>query len=44
MGDNRNESADSRDSRIGMIDERLIIGKVLLTVYPLNHMGSPYGD
>lgn len=44
MGDNRNESADSRDSRIGMIDERLIIGKVLLTMYPLNHMGSPYGD
>lgn len=44
MGDNRNESADSRDSRIGMVDERLIIGKVLLTVYPLNHMGSPYGD
>ena len=44
MGDNRNESADSRDSRIGMIDERLIIDKVLLTVYPLNHMGSPYGD
>lgn len=44
MGDNRNESADSRDSRIGMVDERLIIGKVLLTVYPLNHIGSPYGD
>ena len=44
MGDNRNESADSRDSRIGMVDERLIIGKVLLTVFPLDHIGSPYGD
>lgn len=44
MGDNRNWSSDSRDSRIGMVDERLIIGKVLLTVFPLDHMGSPYGD
>ena len=44
MGDNRNESADSRDSRIGMVDERLIIGKVLFTVFPLDHIGSPYGD
>ena len=44
MGDKRNESADSRDSRIGMVDERLIIGKVLFTVFPLDHIGSPYGD
>ncbi|MBP3484844.1 MAG: signal peptidase I [Oscillospiraceae bacterium] len=44
MGDNRNESTDSRDSRIGMVDERLIIGKVLFTVFPLDHIGSPYGD
>lgn len=44
MGDNRNESSDSRDSRIGMVDERLIIGKVLFTVFPLDHIGSPYGD
>lgn len=44
MGDNRNASADSRDSRIGMVDEREIIGKVLFTVFPLDHIGSPYGD
>lgn len=44
MGDNRNCSTDSRDARIGMVDERLIIGKVLLTVFPLDHLGSPYGD
>lgn len=29
MGDNRNESADSRDSNIGYVDERYVVGKVL---------------
>ncbi len=29
MGDNRNNSADSRDSTIGMIDEDYIVGKVV---------------
>lgn len=42
MGDNRNDSTDSRDERIGMVDTDLIIGKVLLTVFPMNHIGSPY--
>lgn len=36
MGDNRNESTDSRNVLIGMVDSRLIIGKVLYVVYPLN--------
>lgn len=44
MGDNRNNSTDSRDSRIGMVDTRMIIGKVMFTVFPFNHAGSPYGD
>lgn len=44
MGDNRNDSTDSRDERIGMVDTRMIIGKVYFTVFPLNHLGSPYGD
>lgn len=44
MGDNRNDSTDSRDERIGMVDTDLIIGKVYLTVFPINHIGSPYGD
>lgn len=42
MGDNRNDSTDSRDERIGMVDTDLIIGKVLFTVFPMNHIGSPY--
>lgn len=38
MGDNRNDSTDSRSSAIGMIDERYIIGKVLFRVLPYNQM------
>ncbi len=36
MGDNRNESTDSRNSLIGMVDSRLIVGKVLYVIYPLD--------
>lgn len=32
MGDNRNESTDSRDRRIGFIDERYVVGKVVYRV------------
>lgn len=51
LGDNRNASSDSRDSRIGMVDERCIIGKVYFIIYPgkdingnrdWNRLGSPY--
>jgi signal peptidase I len=42
MGDNRNKSTDSRDSRIGMVDTRLVIGKVYLTVFPFSNFGSVY--
>lgn len=34
MGDNRNNSSDSRDYRIGMIDGRYIVGKALMVVLP----------
>ncbi len=35
MGDNRNKSTDSRFSMVGMVDERYIIGKVYLRIWPL---------
>lgn len=40
MGDNRNGSTDSRDKRIGMVDKRLVIGKVLLVIYPFSSFGT----
>ncbi len=40
MGDNRNGSADSRDPRIGYIDERLVIGKVYFRIFPVGEFGT----
>ncbi len=43
LGDNRNESLDSRDTRIGnngMIDERYILGRAVLRVLPLSKFGG----
>ena len=34
MGDNRNHSNDSRDSRLGPLDKRLLIGKAVFIVFP----------
>lgn len=34
MGDNRNRSSDSRNSALGAVDERLVIGKAVLLVFP----------
>ena len=39
MGDNRNDSLDSRYSAIGYIDERLVIGRVLFRIFPLSAFG-----
>lgn len=44
MGDNRNASSDSRRAEIGMVDKRLIVGKVLLRVFPLDSIGVPDGE
>jgi signal peptidase I len=51
MGDNRNESLDSRSSLVGMVDTRNVIGKVLMILLPgkdayglrsWNRIGSVY--
>ncbi len=34
MGDNRNHSNDSRDSRLGTVDTRYVIGKAVFLVFP----------
>ena len=36
MGDNRNQSTDSRDKRIGNVDEREIVGRAYAVIYPLS--------
>ncbi len=40
MGDNRNRSTDSRDGRIGMVDERYVLGRVLLRLLPTSKFGA----
>lgn len=40
MGDNRNESKDSRHPDIGLVDERRILGKVILRVAPITRFGK----
>ena len=36
MGDNRNGSTDSRDPRVGIIDERCICGRAILRLFPFD--------
>ncbi len=39
LGDNRNNSSDSRDPSVGNIQEDQIIGKAFLRIWPLNKFG-----
>lgn len=34
LGDNRNHSSDSRDSRLGTVDNRYVIGKAVFLAFP----------
>ena len=40
MGDNRNKSTDSRDARIGFVDTRQILGRVIFRLTPFSRFGS----
>lgn len=39
LGDNRNDSMDSRDARIGLIKRDEIIGRAWIRIYPFDKMG-----
>ena len=36
MGDNRQNSADSRDSRIGFVDQDTVVGKAVIRLFPFS--------
>lgn len=40
MGDNRGNSLDSRDGRIGLVDEEDVLGKAVFRLYPFSKFGS----
>ncbi len=40
LGDNRPQSKDSRDSEIGFVDERDLLGKVIWRLFPINEFGG----
>ncbi len=39
MGDNRNASTDSRDVRVGIIDQREVLGHAVLILFPFSDFG-----
>lgn len=40
MGDNRQNSTDSRDSRVGFVDRDDILGKAVLRFFPFSSIGT----
>lgn len=43
MGDNRRVSKDSRNSDIGVIDERYVLGEVVFRIYPFDNFEAVKG-
>ena len=41
MGDNRGNSLDSRDYRVGLIKKDDIVGKTIFRLFPINKVGIP---
>lgn len=39
LGDNRNNSSDSRDPSVGLIKQNEIIGKAFIRIYPFSKFG-----
>lgn len=39
MGDNRNNSTDSRDEQLGAVEEEFILGRVFAILWPLDQLG-----
>ncbi len=42
LGDNRNDSLDSRSSQIGQVDIRYVLGKAIFRILPFNKIGGLY--
>ena len=40
MGDNRNDSIDSRSSNVGFIDEHMVLGKVCFRILPFRKISA----
>jgi signal peptidase I len=40
MGDNREKSLDSRYEDVGLVDEKDIMGKVMIRLFPFNKIGK----
>ncbi|MEG0765385.1 MAG: signal peptidase I [Pseudoflavonifractor sp.] len=39
MGDNRNHSSDSRDLRLGLVDQRYVLGRAVMILLPFRDFG-----